>query len=56
MKSTASLPPGDFRLLIAAINRGAENEIVDEAGRLARVVVAKRRKRNSKSRASGRWP
>jgi hypothetical protein len=49
VKSTASLPPGDFRLLIAAINRGAENEIVDEATRLGRVVIAKRRKRNSES-------
>ena len=39
-----SLPPGDFRLLIAAINRGVEREIVDEATRLARIAIAQRRK------------
>ena len=39
------LPPGDFQLLIAAINRGVENEIVDEATRIARLAInAKRRK------------
>jgi hypothetical protein len=39
-----SPPPGDFRLLIAAINRGVEREIVDEATRLARIAIAQRRK------------
>jgi hypothetical protein len=41
---TTSLPPADFRLLIAAINRGVERDIVDEATRLARIAIAKRRK------------
>ena len=36
-----SLPPGDFRLLIAAINRGVEREIVDDAARLARIAIVK---------------
>ena len=39
-----SAAPGDFQLLIAAINRGVEREIVDEATRLARIAIAKRRK------------
>jgi hypothetical protein len=35
-KPNDTLPPGDFRLLIAAINRGVEREIVDEAIRATR--------------------
>ena len=41
---TETLPPGDFRLLIAAVNRGAEREIEDEATRLARIALAKRKR------------
>ena len=41
---TTSLPPAAFRLLIAAINRGAEREIEDEATRLARIAIAKRKR------------
>ena len=33
---TVTLPECSFVALIAAINRGAENEIVDEAARLVR--------------------
>jgi hypothetical protein len=40
-----TLPPGDFRLLIAAINRGVEGEIVDEATRLARIAIKRRKTR-----------
>jgi hypothetical protein len=38
-----SLPPGDFRLLIAAINRGAVRDIEDEATRIARAEIRKRK-------------
>ena len=41
------LPPGDFRLLITAINRGVETEIVDEAAKVARRVIATKRKKTS---------
>jgi hypothetical protein len=44
-KPNATLPPGDFRLLIAAINRGVEGEIVDEAARVARRVIATKRRK-----------
>jgi hypothetical protein len=49
VKPKPSLPPGDFRLLIRAINRGTVRDIEDEAARLARIAInAKRRKaRNS---------
>ena len=42
--NNASLLPHDFRFLIAAINRGSETEIVDEAARLARIAIAAKRK------------
>lgn len=41
---TDSVSPGDFRLLIAAINRGAVRNIEDEATRLARIVINAKRK------------
>ena len=47
-----NLPPGDFRLLIQAINRGVENEIVDEATRIARIAINAKRPYRRPARAA----
>jgi hypothetical protein len=48
---TVTLPEGSFVALIAAINRGSENEMVDEAARLARRAIAERPNKQRRSPA-----
>jgi hypothetical protein len=45
---TRTLPEGSFAALIAAINRGSESEIVDEATRIVRDRIKSKKPRCKK--------